>query len=107
MTADVAKAMNLPEARGFLVLSVLPNSPAATAGLKGSDRQANIGGQNVPIGGDIIVGIDSVTTRNLNDLLLYTERNKSPGDTVTLKIIRDGKEMSVSVVLGVRPPPAG
>ena len=107
MTADVAKAMNLPEAKGFLVLSVLPNSPAATAGLKGSDRQANIGGQNVPIGGDIIVGIDRVTTRNLNDLLLYTERNKSPGDTVTLKIIRDGKEMSVSVVLGVRPPPAG
>ncbi len=107
MTADVAEAMNLPEAKGFRVLSVLPNSPAERAGLRGSDRAANIGGQSVPVGGDVIVGIDNVTTRNLNDLLLYTGRNKSPGDTVTLKIIREGKEMSVNVVLGVRPPPSG
>jgi S1-C subfamily serine protease len=106
MTADVAKAMNLPEAKGFLVLSVVPNSPAEKAGLKGSNSQANIGGQSVPIGGDVIVGIDGIPTRNLNDLLLYTERNKSPGDTVTLNIIRDGKEVSVSLVLGVRPPPS-
>ncbi|MCL4435135.1 MAG: trypsin-like peptidase domain-containing protein [Thaumarchaeota archaeon] len=107
ITPDVAKAMSLSEAKGFLVLSVLPNSPAAKAGLKGSDRQVTVNGQSIPVGGDVIVGIDNITTRDLNDLLLYTERNKSPGDTITLKIIRDGKEMSVNIVLGERPQPTG
>jgi S1-C subfamily serine protease len=101
----VATAMNLPAAKGFLVLQVIPDSPAAKAGIKESDQQTTVGGQTVAIGGDVIVGIDNVDARNLNDLLLYTERNKSPGDTVTLKIIRGDETVSVDLVLGERPPP--
>jgi S1-C subfamily serine protease len=59
----------------------------------------------VNVGGDVIVGVDGLDVRNLNDLVVYMERNKLPGDTISLKIIRDGSEMTKSLLLGSRPLP--
>ncbi|MFQ6134987.1 MAG: PDZ domain-containing protein, partial [Nitrososphaerales archaeon] len=104
-TPKIAEAMNLPEAKGFLIIQVIPGSPAEKAGLRGGDRQLDIDGLTVVIGGDVILGVDDIDARKLNDLLLYTERYKSPGDTVTFNIFREGRTQSVDLVLGERPPP--
>jgi S1-C subfamily serine protease len=107
VTPQIASAMKLNQSKGFLIMQVVPGGPADKAGLKGGTTQTTIAGQSALLGGDVIIGIDNTNVRKLSDLSLYVERNKSPGDTVTLKIIRDGNEMSVNLVLGERPAPTG
>jgi len=45
-------------AKGVLVITVVDNGPSATAGLKPSDQTATVSGQQVPVGGDVITGIN-------------------------------------------------
>ncbi|MBS7646079.1 trypsin-like peptidase domain-containing protein [Candidatus Bathyarchaeota archaeon] len=105
VTPSIAEAMNLPNATGFLVTEVLEGSPAAEAGLRGGTNVAVIEGSKVPIGGDVIVGVDQIRVRKLLDLLVYLEYEKNVGDLVKLWIIREGSEREVTVRLGERPPP--
>jgi len=101
----IAQYIGLEKPQGFLVIDVVPDSPAEDAGLKGGNQTVVIDGGEIKIGGDVIVGIDGLNVRTLNDLVVYTERNKRPGDIVSLAIIRDGQEGTKSLTLGERPPP--
>ncbi|MGC8849508.1 MAG: S1C family serine protease [Candidatus Bathyarchaeia archaeon] len=105
VTPSIAEAMNLPNATGFLVTDVLKGSPAAEAGLRGGTNVVVIEGSKVPIGGDVIVGVDQIKVRKLLDLLVYLEYQKNVGDLVKLLIIREGLEREITVRLGERPPP--
>ncbi|TEU07598.1 PDZ domain-containing protein, partial [Candidatus Bathyarchaeota archaeon] len=102
----IAQYIGLEKPQGFLVIDVIPDSPAEDADLKGGNQTVVIDGIEIKIGGDVIVGIDGLNVRTLNDLVVYTERNKRPGDTVSLTIIRDGQEITKSLTLGERPPPS-
>lgn len=101
----IASYLELEKPQGFLMYDVIPGSPADLAGLRGGTEFVEIGGQEIKIGGDVIVAIDNQTVRKLNDLAIYTERSKRPGDKVTLSIIRDGQDLNVDLTLGERPPP--
>ncbi len=79
---------------GVVVSEVNPGGPAAKAGLRGLRRLK--GGRVAP--GDIIVGVEPHIVRDFDDLYNAFDRFK-PGDTVTLKIVRDGKPLSLSVTL--------
>jgi S1-C subfamily serine protease len=105
VTVGIAEEMELEEVQGFLIIDVVADSPADDANLKGGDRTVILGGQEVIVGGDVIIGVDGLNVRNLNDLVVYIERNKHPGDAISLKIIRDGSEMTKSLWLGSRPLP--
>jgi len=100
---DIAEAMGLNITKGTIVVEVVAESPADVAGIKAGNQTTVIGGRIFTLGGDVIVGVDDVTVRKLIDVLVYIERNKNPGDTVALKIIRNGELLSVDVTLGVRP----
>jgi S1-C subfamily serine protease len=101
----IASYLDLEKPQGFLMYDVIPGSPADLAGLRGGTEFVEIGGQEIKIGGDVIVAIDNQTVRKLNDLAIYTERSKRPGDIVTLSIIRDGQDLNIDLTLGERPPP--
>ena len=73
---------NLPD-KGVIIAAVTMGSPAATAGLKASD---------------VIKQIDALPVSASEDLQKYL-LGKAYGNTVTLKILRDGKEQSVTVSL--------
>ncbi len=103
---QIAAAMNLSEARGALVIEVVPNSPAANAGLRGGTREIAVLGRPVTIGGDVIIGIDDTTVRRFDDILVYLSRKGSVGQQVTLTIIRDGQVQTLSATLAKRPPQA-
>lgn len=100
----LAEAMGLSEAKGFLVMSVVPNEPADRAGVRGGNRTEVVEGVSVTLGGDVIVGVDSVVVRKLVDMVSYLE-NKKPGDVVVLKVLRAGTVLGLSLTLGKRPPP--
>lgn len=79
---------------GVVVNEVSPGGPAAKAGLRGLRR---LQGGRVAAG-DIIVGVESYPVHDFDDLYNAFDRFK-PGDTVTVKILRGGKPLSLSVTL--------
>jgi serine protease Do len=87
-------------------VEVTEGSPADQVGLRGADENVTLDGQVTPIGGDVITGIDGFPTRRMADLVVYMERNTTPGDSVVFEIIRDEQELSLTVTLGERPPPS-
>jgi S1-C subfamily serine protease len=103
MTPGIADRLGLEEPRGFLVMEVVAGSPAEAAGIIGGDEDATIDGVPVKLGGDVIVGMDNITVRKIDDILVYLQREKSVGDELQLTLLRDGQEMNVTAVLGARP----
>jgi S1-C subfamily serine protease len=101
----IADAIGLDKPQGVLLVNVTEGSPAEQAGLIGSDQEITIDGQTIPIGGDVITGIDDVATIRMTDLVVYMERNTSPGDVVDFEIIRNGEVRNIEVTLGERPLP--
>jgi S1-C subfamily serine protease len=102
MNIDIAKEMETDYTYGFLVIRVIENSPAEEAGLQGGTRSVWIEGQEIIIGGDIIIGVDNRTVRKADDILTYLERYKSPGDKIVLTIVRNNEVITIDLTLGVR-----
>ena len=105
ITPEIALALGLEEARGFLVTDITPGSPADKSGIRGGDMPVtNITGfEELRLGGDIIMNVDDQRVNKTDDLLSYIETNKQVGDTVTMTILRDGKLIEIDLVLGSRP----
>jgi S1-C subfamily serine protease len=56
--------------------------------------------------GDIIIALGNQTVTNGDDLASYLEEHTLPGDTVVVTAVRGNSQVTVSVVLGSRPPPS-
>jgi S1-C subfamily serine protease len=106
ITPEIAEAMGLQEARGFLVTEVTAEGPAAEAGIQGGDLLADINGREIELGGDVILEIDNKTVRKIDDILTYLEREKQVGDIVQLTVLRDGQLQEIPVTLAARPTPS-
>ncbi|MEJ2733123.1 MAG: trypsin-like peptidase domain-containing protein [Anaerolineae bacterium] len=104
LTADLAEAMGLDrDQRGALVIDVTGGGPAERAGLHGSDRRVDLDGEQVEVGGDVIVAIDNHLVSDFDDLVSYLVGRTRVGDEVTLTLLRDGKEQAIEVTLASRP----
>jgi serine protease Do len=104
LTPDITGAMNLPSnQRGALVQSVTAKGPSDKAGILGGQKQITINGQQIQIGGDIIVAYNGQTVKSSDDLVTFLARSGSAGQAVTLTVLRDGKQIQVQVTPGVRP----
>jgi S1-C subfamily serine protease len=79
--------------KGVVVDQVVPDSPAAAAGLQGIQRSRQ--GDFV---GDVITGIDGQTVEKWDDLYKVLD-TKRPGDSVTLSIERGGSTRELKVTL--------
>lgn len=101
LTLMQREALGISEMTGAYVASVSPNSPAEKAGLIGGSTETKIIG--LLGGGDLIIGVDDRPVRLFSDFLSYIMANKSPGDEIVLKIIRQGKEKEVTLKLDKRP----
>jgi 2-alkenal reductase len=108
-----AQELNLPEnVRGAYVIDVVQGGPAARGGLRGAtagDTSIALGVDQagvayLPAGGDLITAVDGQPVKQFDDLLVYLESHKSPGDEVAFTVIRSGgKESTVTITLGARP----
>ena len=99
----LATALNLVDARGFLVVNVVEGSPADKAGLKGSDETKEVDGVEYPFGGDVILAVDGKVVRKIDDILIHLQRYKSVGDEMVLEVLRDGRVTNFVVELDERP----
>jgi len=88
MTPQKAESMNTNYTYGVLIVSVVSSSPAEEAGLQEDD---------------IIIEVDEHTVKRGEDLIIYLERYKSPGDLITLKVVRNNSVLNINLTLGERP----
>ena len=102
VTPEIAEVMDLPAGRGgVLVEQVQQGSPADEAGLRGSFQPVTINGQQVLVGGDVIVAMDDQTIERFEDLSAFLQQAE-PGQGVMLTLLRDGNQVEVSVTLATR-----
>jgi S1-C subfamily serine protease len=100
MTYEIAQAMGTNVTYGWLIATV-----SSQNGLQGGTSQAVIAGSIVTVGGDIIIAINGTRITNLDDLSTYLEEHTLPGRTINVTVVRDHQTMTITVVLGARPPP--
>jgi S1-C subfamily serine protease len=95
----VARAVRGLPAHGVVVVRVVPNSPAARAGLKASTRQVTVNGVSTFSGGDSIVAVDGTKVTDTAQLADLVAGHK-PGDRLTLEVVRGGVTRNVEITLG-------
>ncbi len=100
---DMADVLGLDDAIGFLIVTVVEDSPASDAGLQGSDETVQVDGIDYQVGGDIILSVDGNEVRKIDDILIHLQREKTVGDEMILGILRDGQAINVTIVLQARP----
>ncbi len=104
VTAEIAKAMDLPKAGGALVVQVISGSPADKAGLRSGTREIVLdSGLDTTIGGDVIIAIDDEEIHSFDDLISFLSRRGEVNKKVMLTILRNGKEQQVELTLEARP----
>jgi serine protease Do len=84
---NLAKALNLEGTEGVLIANVEPETPAAKGGLES---------------GDVVIEINGEKVSNASRFRLKLGSMK-PGEKAALKVIRDGRERSLSVTLAEFP----
>lgn len=103
VTPALAKSAGLPQNyKGVLVASVQAASPAEKVGLRGL-AQNDSGISHL---GDIIIAIDGLPLRQIDDIINYIELHKNVGDTVKLTVNRNGKIIELTATLQARPTPS-
>jgi S1-C subfamily serine protease len=102
ITDELTETFNLPVDEGVMIVSVVDDSPADQAGLKGGDQAVIVEGTSYVLGGDIVTRADGQSVPD-PDALRRVIREKAPGDPLTLNIQRGDSQRTVSVTLGRLP----
>jgi len=89
VTPALAESFGLRDVTGIIIAGIQRSGPAARAGLRP---------------GDIILEIDGKPTTDSRATMNQIART-SPGDTLRITILRNGRKMQAEVVVGQRPPP--
>ena len=87
----------LGKTAGAFFTRVVPGSPAAKAGL----QPLRLSEKGDLISGDIVTAINGRRVYNFSDFQ-YAVRRYAPGDTITLSVLRGGKNISVKLTLAAR-----
>ena len=104
VTSTVAEANDLNASEGVMVIETTDGGPADGA-LQGMEGTESVSGEEVPVGGDVIVAVDGRSVASQEQLGSYLATETSPGDEVELTVVRDGNRTTVTVTLGERPAP--
>jgi S1-C subfamily serine protease len=96
-----AAVLNLPQAGGLLVKAVAKGSPADEAGLRPGTVPGNVDGQQMALGGDIILAVEGIALTEPDAIARIRTRVSAvpSGGTVTARVLRLGTLIDVSVRL--------
>mgnify|MGYP000208515910 FL=1 len=91
VTRDLAESFGMDRPEGALIAQVLPDSPAAAAGLESGDVVLEFNGSDVPASGALPPMVGRTTV----------------GSTVPVVVMRDGERQTLDVTLAELPEDAG
>lgn len=102
LEGKLAQVFNVPQEAGFLIQYVANGSPLWKMGIRGGETSAVIDGNEMILGGDVILAVNGVKVApgNRNYDSIYGALSKlKPGDTLTCKILRGGEVSELSTVI--------
>jgi S1-C subfamily serine protease len=100
MNEIVANAMNLPSnQQGVLVVQVEQGGLADEAGLRSGSDVIDVNGQQVNVGGDVITAVNGQSIKDVQELKAMLA-GLSSDQSLTLTILRDGKELEITLNSG-------
>jgi S1-C subfamily serine protease len=102
MTPTMAHELGYDVERGALIECVVDGSPAAEAGLRGGDRRVMVAGQEVGVGGDVVVAIEGEPVETSADLSRIVSTVLFPGNPAAFAVIRDGERVDLVQTPGDR-----
>ena len=99
LTGEMAEAFKLPQAGGFLVKQVVKGTLGDQIGLRGGNRMGLVDGKPVPVGGDVILAVQGITTASNEDMgkVLKSLESIQPGDDLRVTVLREEKVEELSM----------
>jgi serine protease Do len=94
---NLAKALNLPQPAGVLVQRVAEGSLAWRWGIHAGTQRANVEGQELVLGGDIILGVNDVPVEEGGGDIYASIIKLKPGDNLSIKLFRRGQIVKLSL----------
>ena len=98
LNEELAKVLGLPVSEGILVYRIYSGSSAEKADIRGATEVVRWFNNRIGVGGDIITEIDGISIGSQEELRLTLEAKK-PGETVSVTLYRDKKQIQKNVVL--------
>jgi serine protease Do len=94
----LADLLNLPgRSSGYIVKTVAKDSPGDRIGLRGSRMIARIAGQEVPLGGDIILSVEGLSASPANFARIRDTLARLPAGTpFKMTILRAGEVLELT-----------
>lgn len=98
ISGDFALAMNIPALGGIFVQTVVEGSPGYLMGLNGGIVPVNILGEEIMIGGDVILKIDGISCDSEEKLDQIRDQisKKNNGEKVELIVFRGGTKRTIN-----------
>ncbi len=90
---------------GVAIRTVTEDTPADEAGLRPATGTEDVGGQQLPTGGDVIVEIDGIAVSTEAEVQGIINA-KQPGDEISITVLRGGDRETIEVTLATQPPQA-
>jgi S1-C subfamily serine protease len=93
LTDEQADLLNLPPgSTGFIIKTIAKGSPADAMGLRGATMIANLGGDQLPLGGDIILAVEGIKAEAANLTKIRDLMSSKPvGSQYKVTVLRAGK----------------
>src|SRR4030095_2854907 len=93
-----ADLLNLPPGSpGFVVKAFAKDSPADKMGLRGATMIANLAGDQIPLGGDIILTVEGIKAEAVNLATIRDQlASKSPGSPFKVTVLRAGRVLELT-----------
>jgi S1-C subfamily serine protease len=99
LSSELADLLNLPpNALGYLVKTVARGSPGELLGLRGGTKVAIIDGEEIVIGGDVILKVQDIpiTTLASYEKIREVLSRLPPGDELRVTVLRAGKVLDLA-----------
>ncbi|WP_458189897.1 S1C family serine protease [Haladaptatus sp. NG-WS-4] len=97
----VAEANELDESGGVLVVDV--RLGPASGALIGCEAVRTHRGREIPVGGDVIVGLGGRVVRSHEELTRFLITETTSGEEIEVDLVRNGVAMTETITLGERP----
>lgn len=99
----MARALNLPQRAGILVEGVAAGSPASAIGLQAGALKAQVAGQSLTLGGDVILAVNGVIIGSPDFSKRIDEKNRSlaGSDQFVLRVLREGNVIELKRMVSV------
>ncbi len=94
LTGKMSQIFNLPQKTGFIVQKVVFSSPLGVIGLKGGDVKMTFEGQEIWVGGDIVLAINGIKIEESDEVFLQIANSmeqKSESGKIQVTVLRAGK----------------